>query len=99
MQDLSDFADVVTEDGLALLGIVGDNLHASPGTFGRIVGALGSVPLKLVSQAASRRNVTIVMPETELAGAVARLHDVFFADAAVAEDQPGVVQAAGAAGI
>jgi len=30
---------------------------------------------------------------------VARLHDVFFADAAVAEDQPGVVQAAGAAGI
>jgi aspartate kinase len=99
VEDLSDFADVVTEDGLALLGIVGDNLHASPGTFGRIVGALGSVPLKLVSQAASRRNVTIVMPETELAGAVARLHDVFFADAAAAGDPPGVVQAAGAAGI
>jgi hypothetical protein len=57
------------------------------------------VPLKLVSQAASRRNVTIVMPETELAGAVARLHDVFFADAAAAGEPPGVVQAAGAAGI
>jgi aspartate kinase len=99
VEDLSDFADVVTEDGLALLGIVGDNLHASPGTFGRIVGALGGVPLKLVSQAASRRNVTIVMPETELAGAVARLHDVFFADAAAAGDPPGVVQAAGAAEI
>ena len=67
---------------LALLGIVGDNLHADPGTFARIVGALGPVPLKLVSQAASRRNVTIVLPEAELAGAVARLHGVFFGDAA-----------------
>jgi hypothetical protein len=57
------------------------------------------VPLKLVSQAASRRNVTIVMPETELAGAVARLHDVFFADAAAVGDPPEIVQAAGAAGI
>ena len=84
VEDLSDFADVVTEDRLALLGIVGDNLHADPGTFARIVGALGRVPLKLVSQAASRRNVTIVLPEAELAGAVARLHDVFFGDAAVA---------------
>jgi aspartate kinase len=99
VEDLSDFADVVTEDGLALLGIVGDNLHADPGTFGRIVGALGGVPLKLVSQAASRRNVTIVMPETELAGAVARLHDVFFAGTAAASAAPTVVQAAGAAGI
>ena len=99
VEDLSDFADVVTEDGLALLGIVGDNLHADPGTFGRIVGALGGVPLKLVSQAASRRNVTIVMPETELAGAVARLHDVFFADAAAAGDPPEIVQVASAAGI
>jgi aspartate kinase len=69
VEDLSDFADVVTEDRLALLGIVGDNLHADPGTFARIVGALGPVPLKLVSQAASRRNVTIVLPEAELAGA------------------------------
>ncbi len=99
VEDLSDFADVVTEDGLALLGIVGDNLHADPGTFGRIVGALGGVPLKLVSQAASRRNVTIVMAETELAGAVARLHDVFFADAAAVGDPPAIMQAAGAAGI
>jgi aspartate kinase len=86
--DLSDFADVVTEDRLALLGIVGDNLHADPGTFARIVRALGPVPLKLVSQAASRRNVTIVLPEAELAGAVARLHDVFFGHSADREDAP-----------
>ncbi len=98
VEDLSDFADVVTEDRLALLGIVGDNLHADPGTFARIVGALGRVPLKLVSQAASRRNVTIVLPDAELAGAVARLHKVFFEDAAVAgEAPPAALGAVGAA--
>jgi aspartate kinase len=98
VEDLSDFADVVTEDRLALLGIVGDNLHADPGTFARIVGALGPVPLKLVSQAASRRNVTIVLPEAELAGAVARLHDVFFGPTADREDAaPAALGVAGAA--
>ena len=98
VEDLSDFSDVVTEDRLALLGIVGDNLHADPGTFARIVGALGPVPLKLVSQAASRRNVTIVLPEAELAGAVARLHGVFFGDAAALGGAlPAAVRVAGAA--
>ena len=43
--------------------------------------------------------MTIVMPETELAGAVARLHDVFFADAAAAGGPTEIVQVAGAAGI
>jgi aspartate kinase len=81
VEDLSDFSDVVTEHGMALLGIVGDNLHQHPGTLARIVGALGSVPVKLLSQAASRRNVTIVLPDAELPGAVGRLHDVFFAHA------------------
>ena len=95
VEDLSDFADVVTENGLALVGIVGDNLHAHPGTFGRIVGALGCVPLKLVSQAASRRNVTIVLPEAELAGAVARLHHVFFGEPAAADATGASVEGAG----
>jgi aspartate kinase len=100
VEDLSDFAEVVTEDRLALLGIVGDNLHADPGTFARIVGALGRVPLKLVSQAASRRNVTIVLPEAELAGALARLHEVFFGEAAAAGDaSPPPLRAAGAASV
>ena len=56
---LSTFADVVVEDGMALIGVVGDNLPADPRTFARIVTALGPTPLKLVSQAASRRNVTV----------------------------------------
>jgi aspartate kinase len=78
---LSAFAEVEVEDGMALLGVVGDNLPADPRTFSRIMTALGPTPLKLVSQAASRRNVTVVLPEAHLAGAVAALHDEFFGDA------------------
>lgn len=78
---LSGFAEVVIEDGMALIGVVGDNLPTDPRTFSRIVTALGPTPLKLVSQAASRRNVTVVLPEAHLAGAVAALHDEFFGEA------------------
>jgi aspartate kinase len=77
-RDLGEFAEVAVERDLALVGIVGDRLRADPGTFGRIIGALGRVPLKLVSQAASRRNVTLVLPDSDLAAAVSRLHDEFF---------------------
>jgi aspartate kinase len=90
---LSAFADVVVEDGMALIGVVGDNLPADPTTFARIVTALGRTPLKLVSQAASRRNVTVVLPEPHLPAAVAALHDEFFGDpvpvGAVAETAAG----------
>ena len=78
---LSAFADVVVEDGMALIGVVGDNLPADPTTFARIVTALGPTPLKLVSQAASRRNVTVVLPEAHLSAAVSALHDEFFREA------------------
>jgi aspartate kinase len=90
--DLEQFADVVVDEGLALIGIVGDNLQADSGTFGRLVAALGPIPLELVSQSASRRNVTVVLAETELAGALARLHESFFGAETV-----GVAPAAGRA--
>ena len=80
-RDLAAFAEVAVEDSMALVGIVGDNLPADPATFARIVSALVRTPLKLVSQAASRRNVTVVLPESQLAAAVAALHDEFFGTA------------------
>ncbi len=78
--DLSRFADVVVDHDQALVAIVGDHLQDDPGTFGRVVQALGRVPLKLVSQAASRRNITLVLAETDLSTAITRLHEEFFPD-------------------
>jgi hypothetical protein len=42
------------------------------------VGALTAFPLRMVSQAASRRNVTIVLPEASLASAAMHLHRELF---------------------
>ena len=51
---------------MALLAVVGDRLTTHSALAARVVGALTSFPLRMVSQAASRRNVTIVLPEASL---------------------------------
>jgi aspartokinase len=44
-----------------------------------VIGALTGFPLRMISQAASRRNVTIVLPEAYLAPAMMHLHRELFA--------------------
>ena len=46
--------------------------------FGRAIVALGHIPLRLVSQAASRRNITFVIRDADVTEAMTRLHDAFF---------------------
>jgi aspartate kinase len=81
---LLEFADVTVEEQMALLAVVGDRLTTHSALAARIVGALTSFPLRMVSQAASRRNVTIVLPEASLAAAMSHLHQALFTAAATA---------------
>ncbi len=76
---LSSFAEVSTEPEMAVLCVVGERLHNDPALFAQIVSALGSIPCRMVSQSASRRNLTLVLRERELPLAMSRLHDHFFA--------------------
>jgi aspartate kinase len=76
---LLQFADVTVEEQMALLAVVGDRLTTHSALAARIVGALTAFPLRMVSQAASRRNVTIVLPEASLAPAMMHLHRELFA--------------------
>jgi aspartate kinase len=75
---LSEFADVSCEPQMAIVSIVGETLNEAPGVFAQAIVALGDVPLRLVSQAASRRNITFVLRDQDVAGAMTRLHDAFF---------------------
>jgi aspartokinase len=63
---------------MALVSAVGENLHEDPTLFGRAVTALGRIPLRLVSQAASRRNITFVLRNADAPQAMALLHERFF---------------------
>jgi aspartate kinase len=74
---LSEFAEVSSEDDMAIVCAVGDALPSNAAAAGEILGALNDVPLRMVSQAASRRNVTIVLRSEDLQRALARLHERF----------------------
>ncbi len=75
---LSEFAEVSVEHELALLSAVGDRLQDEPEIAARVVSVLEEVPLRMISQAASRRNITVVLRQTDLAHAMQRLHGEFF---------------------
>jgi aspartate kinase len=77
-QALSEFADVSVEPEMALLCAVGDELRGNASIAPRVMRALENVPLRMVAQAASRRNITLVMRQSDLAGAMQRLHQEFF---------------------
>ena len=68
---------------LAILCAVGDNLRSDPRIAARVIGALEGFRVRMVSQAASRRNVTIVLSDKDLAAAMAQLHDEFFQEVGV----------------
>jgi aspartate kinase len=78
---LAGFAQVEVEHEMALVCVVGEHLRTDPSMFSRVVAALGDIPLRMVSQAASRRNITFVIRQGDLARAMSRLHDRFFGGA------------------
>jgi aspartate kinase len=77
---LREFADVTIDGEMALLCAVGENLRADPAFAIRMLAGLDGVPLRMVSQAASRRNVTVVIRDADVPRAMARLHDAWFAE-------------------
>jgi aspartokinase len=63
---------------MALLCAVGDSLRSDSALSVRVLASLEGFPLRMVSQAASRRNLTVVLHERDLARAMTRLHEQWF---------------------
>jgi aspartate kinase len=79
MEALSEFAEVDAEHDMAIVCVVGEGLQSDPGLIGQVLQGVGDVPIQLVSQAATRRNVTFVIREADLPHALNQLHGQFFA--------------------
>lgn len=77
VQDLQTFAEVSISEDMALVCAVGERLRVDPLLSARVVGALDGIPLRMVSQAGSRRNITFVLPQAHLVEAMTRLHERF----------------------
>jgi aspartate kinase len=78
LDNLHHFAEASCEREMAIICAVGENLRADATLFGRAVVALERIPLRLVSQAASRRNITFVLRDSDVPHAMMRLHETFF---------------------
>jgi aspartate kinase len=78
IDNLGAFAEVACEADMAIVCLVGENLRTDPSLFSRAVTSLERIPLRLVSQAASRRNITFVMRDADVPAAMNRLHQALF---------------------
>ncbi len=78
LSNLQKFAAVACEPQMAIVCVVGENLRSDPTLFARAVTSLERIPLRLVSQAGSRRNITFVMRDGDVPEAMSRLHAALF---------------------
>ena len=72
----------------AIVCVVGEGLRTTPGIAARIFTTVRDINVSLISQGASRVNLTFVIAEDRVRDAVRRLHEAFF------EREPAQVDAA-----
>jgi aspartokinase len=84
VEALSEFAQVDREEHMAIVCVVGDGLHEDAALAAQVLASVGDVPMRMLSQAASRRNITFVIREPDLPTALGRVHDKFFAQPSLA---------------
>jgi aspartate kinase len=78
VSELSAFADVTCEDAMAIVCAVGEALRSDARLATQVLGALEGLPLAMVSQGGSRKNVTVVLRDADVTEAMRRLHRRFF---------------------
>ncbi len=76
--ELRAFADVSCAPGMAIVSAVGEGLRHDTRLAAQVIGALEGLPLAMISQGGSRKNVTVVLPEADAVVAMQRLHRRFF---------------------
>ncbi len=82
VKDLEIFGSVSVEGGRAIVCIVGEGLRSTPGIAARIFSTISDINVSLISQGASRINLTFAVEESRVAETVRRLHYEFFGDSA-----------------
>jgi aspartate kinase len=78
VRDLEPLGSVSIEGKRAILCIVGEGLRSTPGIAARIFSTISDINVSLISQGASRINLTFAVEESRAREAVMRLHKEFF---------------------
>jgi aspartate kinase len=75
---LEKLGSVTVEEKRAILCVVGEGLRSTPGIAARIFSTISDINVSLISQGASRINLTFAVEEARVRETVARLHAEFF---------------------
>jgi aspartate kinase len=79
-RELEQFAEVSVENGQSVICLVGENIRHTPGVAARVFSALGNINVRMLSQGASRLNISFVVATEDLEPAVKALHEQFFSE-------------------
>jgi aspartate kinase len=92
VESLGDVAEVHIEHAMAIVCAVGDGLRDDPMLAARMLGALEALPVRMVSQTASRCGLALVVRDVDAGVAVERLHAEIF-EAAEPSELPRLAHA------
>lgn len=88
LADLERLGAVTVERGRAIVCVVGDGLRDAPGIAGVVFDAVRDINVDLISQGASRINLTFVVDAARAPEVVRRVHAAVFAATAVPAGEP-----------
>jgi aspartate kinase len=77
VDDLRAFASVEVDTGMAIVCLVGEGIRTRTDVLSKLFAAI-DVPVRMVSQGASRRNITFVVAESDAKPVVTRIFRAFF---------------------
>jgi len=80
VEELERLGSVRVEKDQAIICVVGEGLRSTPGIAARIFSTISDINVSLISQGASRINLTFAIEEERVGEAVTRLHETFFGD-------------------
>jgi len=79
-EELRQFSEVSIDENQAIVCLVGDNIRYTPGVAARVFRSLGSINVRMLSQGASKLNLSFVVAAEDLVRAVESLHREFFTE-------------------
>jgi aspartate kinase len=96
-RDLRKIAQVEVARDRAMICLVGQNLKFTAGIAAKIFGTLADFQVLMISQGASRRNVSFVVEDADAEAVVRLLHETFFGEGAPLASSGAFASRAGAA--
>jgi aspartate kinase len=80
IRELQAFCDVQIEENLALVALVGNDLHATAGLSGPVFGSLEDVNIRLICHGASSHNLCFLVDSKHAEHTIQKIHSTFISN-------------------